>query len=267
MVNVIFSSLSKSRAIKLAMDAGEYKYQSKLDETLETMLSDMETCTRDKLLSILEYTLSRLARYDEGNPIGAILSMAPKGPNAIFSKMKKNLVGDTPAAPSRPQPGKGANAQLAAQQANQAHLGQSYVNFMRGSSEQLQQVVMDEVWVNRLFEHWYEGQVRLINDWLTERLQQSLSTYQLTCLNFIMKKLFSDFELHGIDEEKMNNKMYQSITRRLQLEENCAASNGSHGQLANNALPSYLGNSASQAVSNVGSMVEGAGAKVFALFK
>ena len=40
------------------------------------MLSDMDTCLQEKLLSILEYTLGRLARYDEGNPIGALLSMA-----------------------------------------------------------------------------------------------------------------------------------------------------------------------------------------------
>lgn len=56
------------------------------------MLSDMETSIHEKLLSILEFVLSRLGRYDEGNPIGALLSMAPK-PNSIFNKVK-NLVGD-----------------------------------------------------------------------------------------------------------------------------------------------------------------------------
>uniref|UniRef100_A0A915E7I8 MHD1 domain-containing protein n=1 Tax=Ditylenchus dipsaci TaxID=166011 RepID=A0A915E7I8_9BILA len=265
MINVIFSS--KARATRLTIDSGEYKYQSKLDETLETMLGDMETCTLEKLISILEYTLSKLARYDEGNPIGALLSMAPK-PNSIFNKMK-NLVGDqagtTNAISASPT---GANQKGGAAAANQtqqnaAHLGQSYVGFMRGSSEQLQQVVIDEVWVNRLFEHWYDGQVKLINDWLTERLQQSLSPYQLTCLSFIVKKVYSDFELHGIDEERLNSKVYQSITRRLQLEEtNCALndnSSSSHNLVGHANMP-YLGN-ASQAVSSVGSMVEGAGAK------
>uniref|UniRef100_A0A914R9Z9 Uncharacterized protein n=1 Tax=Parascaris equorum TaxID=6256 RepID=A0A914R9Z9_PAREQ len=86
----------------------------------------------------------------------------------------------------------------------------------------------------------------MINEWLTERLQQSLSPYQLTCLLFIVKKIYSDFELHGIDDERINSKTYQSIT-----------------STSNHAL---IGN-ATQAVSNMGSMVEGAGAKVFALFK
>lgn len=58
---------------------------------------------------------------------------------------------------------------------------------MRGSSEQLRQIIVDELWVNTLFEHWYEGQMKMINEWLTERLQQSLSPYQLTCLSFIVK--------------------------------------------------------------------------------
>lgn len=68
-----------------------------MDETLETMLTDMETCIHEKLLSILEFVLSRLGRYDEGNPIGALLSMAPK-PNSIFNKVK-NLVGDQSSTP------------------------------------------------------------------------------------------------------------------------------------------------------------------------
>lgn len=144
--------------------------------------------------------------------------MAPK-PNSIFNKMK-NLVGDSPAGAN---PGQRSPAgqqhpmhQQPLQQQNSAggttagganaHLGQSYVHFMRGSSEQLQQVVVDEVWVNRLlqvkielilhsfhpyivpsFQDWYDGQIRMVNEWLTERLQQSLSPYQLTCLSFMVK--------------------------------------------------------------------------------
>ncbi|KAI6206643.1 hypothetical protein M3Y94_00936000 [Aphelenchoides besseyi] len=262
MINVIFSS--KTRATKLTHDSGEYKYQSKLDETLETMLTDMETCLHEKLLSILEYTLSRLARYDEGNPIGALLSMAPKT-NSIFNKMK-NLVGEQPVAQQNGQKAGGANQQ---QQQKEAHLGHQYVTFMRGSSEQMRQVVTDEVWVNDLFERWYEGQMKMINEWLTERLQQSLSNYQLTCLSFIVKKVYSDFELHGIEEERLDSKVYQSILRRLQLEEtNCALNDtttsglshgvSSHGQ--------FMGN-ATNAVSNVTNIVEGSAAKVFSLFK
>ncbi|VDK54639.1 unnamed protein product [Anisakis simplex] len=204
----------------------EYKYQSKLDETLETMLRDMETCMQDKLLSVLEYVLSKLARYDEGNPIGALLSIAPK-PTSIFSKMK-NIVGDqslahltgsSSSSPATPKPS-------AAQTQNSEHIGHSYVTFMRVCTEQLRQVVTDEVW-----------------------------------------KIYSDFELHGIDDERLNSKIYQSITRRLQLEEaNCALSENNTGGVSTGNSAALIGN-ATQAVSSMGSMVEGAGARVFAFFK
>ncbi|CAJ0603670.1 unnamed protein product [Cylicocyclus nassatus] len=264
MINVLFSS--KTRATRTAVDGGEY--QSKLDETLDTMLSDMETCIQDKLIGVLEFVLGKLARYDEGNPIGALLSMAPK-PTSIFNKMK-NMVGEqgihmggnAAATPTTPQNQKAP----VSQQQSTGHFGNSYVTFMRGCTEQLRQIVSDEVWVNTLFERWYANQMKMISEWLTERLQQSLSPYQFTCLNFIVKKVYSDFELQGIDEEKLNDKMYQAISRRMQLEEaNVALHEQSNGH-AQSVFPSSLGN-ATAAVSNVSSMVEGAGAKVFSFFK
>ncbi|ETN74319.1 hypothetical protein NECAME_13044 [Necator americanus] len=266
MINVLFSS--KARATRIAVDGGEFKYQSKLDETLDTMLSDMETCIQDRLIGVLEFVLGKLARYDEGNPIGALLSMAPK-PTSIFNKVKTmvgeqgiNITGTAAATPTTPQNSKTP----VSQQQSTGHFGNSYVTFMRGCTEQLRQIVTDEVWVNTLFENWYSNQMKMINEWLTERLQQSLSPYQFTCLSFIVKKVYSDFELQGIDEETLNSKIYQSINRRLQLEEtNVALHDHSNGH-APSVFPTSLGN-ATAAVSNVSSMVEGAGAKVFSFFK
>lgn len=40
----------------------------------------------------------------------------------------------------------------AAQSQNSGHIGHSYVTFMRACTEQLRQVVVDELWVNALFE-------------------------------------------------------------------------------------------------------------------
>lgn len=41
------------------------------------------------------------------------------------------------------------------------------------------------------------------------------------------KKIYSDFELQGIEEEKLNSKVYQTIMSRIQLEEAAASvSNG-----------------------------------------
>ncbi|KAF7633095.1 hypothetical protein Mgra_00007524 [Meloidogyne graminicola] len=275
MVNVVFAS--KARAAKL--NGNEHAFYA-LDDTLDTMLADMCTIIEEKLLSILEFTLSRLARYDEGNPIGALLSMAPK-PNTIFNKMK-NLVGDS--SPNNQQQHQlSLNQQNLHQNnntgsTNTTNLGQSYVNFMRGSSEQIQQIVADEVWVNKLLLDWYSGQMRMLNEWLTERLQQSLSPYQLTCLSFMFKKIYSDFELHGIDEELLNSKNYQSVQRRLQLEETNSALNESSNRVHHSSGPgrgfgsftNQLGQSSllsSSAASQAVSIVEGAGAKLFTMFK
>jgi calcium-dependent secretion activator len=79
--------------------------------------------------------------------------------------------------------------------------------------------------------------MRMLNEWLTERLQQSLSPYQLTCLSFMVKKIYSDFELHGIDEEQLNSKNYQSIQRRLQLEETNSALNDSASRIHHSSGP------------------------------
>ncbi|CAI5448128.1 unnamed protein product [Caenorhabditis angaria] len=257
MINVIFSS--KTRAVRVTVDSGEYKYQSKLDETLETMLKDMEACIQDKLSGVLESVLSRLARYDEGNPIGAILNIAPK-PASIFNKLK-TMTGDTSAQTTAT-----ARQPLTAQQSS-GQIGNSYVAFMRGCNELLRQVVIDEIWVNCLFEHWYDHQMKAINEWLTERLQQSLSSTQFTSLSTIVKKVYSDFELQGIDDERLNSKTYQSISRRLQLEEsNSHIQEGVANGSTSSVFPTSLGN-ATAAVSNMSSMVEGAGAKMFSLFK
>ncbi|KAL3082123.1 hypothetical protein niasHT_031152 [Heterodera trifolii] len=274
-------------------DFHSYISQSKLDDTLDVLLSDMGTIIKEKLLSIMDLTLGRLARYDEGNPIGALLSMASTKPNTLFNKMR-NLVGEQssnmlgniagggagtqPSSQHRPSTAQfhhfsagqaSAGGGTAAGANNSAQLGQQYVNFLRASSEQLQQVIADEVWVNRLLEEWYDGQTQMLNEWLTERLQQSLSNTQLTSLLLIVKKIYSDFELHGIDEERLNNKCYQSIQRRLKLEETNSALNDSSstGRTAPHLSGAGRGFASGSALfNNSAAMVEEAGSKVRAIF-
>ena len=71
----------------------------------------------------------------------------------------KNLVGDqgivqnfTGSSSSTAGSPSSSNSKPAANQQQSGHMGHSYVNFMRGSSEMLRQIVIDEVWVNNLFE-------------------------------------------------------------------------------------------------------------------
>jgi len=68
-------------------------------------------------------------------------------------------------------------------------------------------------------QQWYTAQIQMLCNWLSERLDHSLHLYQCTCLAHIVKKVYSDFELQGVMEEKLNTKTYQTIDKRMKTEE------------------------------------------------
>jgi hypothetical protein len=69
--------------------------------------------------------------------------------------------------------------------------------------------------------------MNLLCNWLSERIDHGLHSFQLSALSHIVRKIYSDFELQGIEEEKLNSKVYQTIMSRIQLEEAAASvSNG-----------------------------------------
>lgn len=103
-----------------------------------------------KLMSVLEASLSKLSRYDEGSLIGSILSLT-------------NVSGS----------GK--------------DLGQGYVNFARNNMDQVRGKINDELWILNIFEQWYTAQINMLCNWLSERLDHSLHLYQCTCLSHIVK--------------------------------------------------------------------------------
>ncbi|KAL5015108.1 hypothetical protein ScPMuIL_009378 [Solemya velum] len=183
MMNVIIDS--KNRALHLcALDSGEnmHQYHTKIDEFLERVQVQMVKCLIEKLLSVLESVLSKLARYDEGTFFASILSLT------VSNKPVNEL-------------------------------GKAYVDFMRGNLDQLRQKITDELYTLSIFEQWYTGQMKMTCDWLTDRLDLSLHPYQLTCIANINRKCYSDFELQGVPENTLNSKTYQTICSRLQVEE------------------------------------------------
>lgn len=74
-------------------------------------------------------------------------------------------------------------------------------------------------------QQWYTAQIQMLCNWLSERLDHSLHLYQCTCLAHIVKKIYSDFELQGVMEEKLNTKTYQTIEKRMKTEEATCALN------------------------------------------
>ncbi|XP_064102335.1 calcium-dependent secretion activator-like isoform X9 [Macrobrachium nipponense] len=194
MVNVILDAKNQSFKLCAVDGVDVHQYHTKIDDLIERTSSSMTQGMVAKLLSVLESVISKLGRYDEGSFIGSILSFT----------YKQNVSGS----------GK--------------ELGKAYINFARNSMDQIRQKVNDELWILNLFEQWYAAQVTMLCSWLSERLDHNLHPYQCTCLAHIVKKIYTDFELQGIMEEKLNTKTYQTISQRMATEEAaCALMEGS----------------------------------------
>ncbi|XP_055679150.1 calcium-dependent secretion activator isoform X5 [Lutzomyia longipalpis] len=193
MVNVILDA--KNQSFKLCTIDGidVHQYHSKIDDQIDKTLAAMNQGIISKLMSVLEASLSKLSRYDEGSLIGSILSFT-------------NVSGS----------GK--------------DLGQGYVNFTRNNMDQIRGKVNDELWILNIFEQWYTAQINMLCNWLSERLDHSLHYYQCTCLAHIVKKIYSDFELQGVMEDKLNSKAYQTVSQRMQTEEATCALTAPDGE-------------------------------------
>ncbi|XP_045133756.1 calcium-dependent secretion activator-like isoform X7 [Portunus trituberculatus] len=204
MVNVILDAKNQSFKLCAVDGVDVHQYHTKIDDLIERTSTSMTQGMADKLLSVLDSVISKLGRYDEGSFIGSILSFT----------YRQNVSGS----------GK--------------ELGKAYINFARNSMDQIRQKVNDELWILNLFEQWYAAQVTMLCSWLSERLDHNLHPYQCTCLAHIVKKIYSDFELQGIMEEKLNTKTYQTISQRMATEEAaCALLEGSRRDDDNQSLP------------------------------
>ncbi|XP_076068686.1 calcium-dependent secretion activator 1 isoform X6 [Oratosquilla oratoria] len=194
MVNVILDAKNQSFKLCAVDGVDVHQYHTKIDDLIERTSTSMTQGMIAKLISVLESVVSKLGRYDEGSFIGSILSFT----------YRQNVSGS----------GK--------------ELGKAYINFARNSMDQIRQKVNDELWILNLFEQWYAAQVQMLCSWLSERLDHNLHPYQCTCLAHIVKKIYTDFELQGVMEEKLNTKTYQTISQRMATEEAaCALMEGS----------------------------------------
>ncbi|XP_076620487.1 calcium-dependent secretion activator 1 isoform X2 [Colletes latitarsis] len=182
MVNVILDAKNQSFDLCTIDAVDVHQYHSKIDDLIEKTSAAMTQGMINKLVTVLETTLSKLSRYDEGSFIGSILSLTKVS-------------------------GSGKE------------MGQAYVSFTRNCMDQIRSKVLDELWILTFFEQWYTAQIQMLCNWLSERLDHSLHLHQCTCLAHIVKKIYSDFELQGVMEEKLNSMTYQTISKRMQTEE------------------------------------------------
>lgn len=198
MVNVVLDA--KNQSLKLcAVDGVDvHKYHTKIDDHIEKTSGHMRTRLIAKLTSVLEKTLGKLSSFDEGSVTGMLLGFATK---------KINVTGSG------------------------VDLGKSYMQFVRNNMDTITKRINDDLWVLNVMEKWYFDQVQMISTWLTDRLDKTLIPYQCTCLAHVVKKLYTEYELQGMEEERLNTHFYQQVTQRMATEEaTCVLSNAEQAE-------------------------------------
>lgn len=130
----------------------------------------MTTGLINKLVSVLEATLGKLGRYDEGSLIGSFLSFTVRK----RLKIQENFLTWTL-----------QNFQNVSGSGKE--LGSGYVNFARNNIDLIRSKINDDLWILNFFEQWYTKQITILCTWLSERLDHGLHVFQCTCLAHIVK--------------------------------------------------------------------------------
>lgn len=194
MFNVMVDA--KAQSTKLcSMEMGqEHQYHSKIDELIEETVKEMITLLVAKFVTILEGVLAKLSRYDEGTLFSSFLSFTVKAASKYVDV---------------PKPG--------------MDVADAYVTFVRHSQDVLRDKVNGEMYIERLFDQWYNSSMNVICTWLTDRMDLQLHIYQLKTLIRMVKKTYRDFRLQGVLDSTLNSKTYETIRNRLTVEEATAS--------------------------------------------
>ncbi|XP_038628125.1 calcium-dependent secretion activator 1 isoform X2 [Tachyglossus aculeatus] len=194
MFNVMVDA--KAQSTKLcSMEMGqEHQYHSKIDELIEETVKEMITLLVAKFVTILEGVLAKLSRYDEGTLFSSFLSFTVKAASKYVDV---------------PKPG--------------MDVADAYVTFVRHSQDVLREKVNEEMYIERLFDQWYNSSMNVICTWLTDRMDLQLHIYQLKTLIRMVKKTYRDFRLQGVLDSTLNSKTYETIRNRLTVEEATAS--------------------------------------------
>lgn len=119
----------------------QHQYHAKIDDLIEKTSAAMTQGMINKLVTVLETTLSKLSRYDEGSFIGSILSLTVFF-FFCFMLIFTNHPDDRAAYKIFFQKVSGSGKEM----------GQAYVSFTRNCMDQIRGKVLDELWILTFFE-------------------------------------------------------------------------------------------------------------------
>ncbi|XP_078678221.1 calcium-dependent secretion activator 1-like isoform X3 [Branchiostoma floridae x Branchiostoma belcheri] len=207
MINVVFDAKKKSTQLCFykSPDGQRHNYHTKIDDFLEKVYNEMISTLVAKMVTVVESVLAKLARYDEGTLFSSFMNFG-----ASLRQKAQNITGkETPGL----------------------ELADSYMYFVRINQDILRDKVNDELWTLKAFEQWYVAAMNIIADWLKERQDIQLHIYQLITLMRMSKKMFRDFELQGVMPNTINCDSFQTVKKRLLMEESFHAMSENAHQL------------------------------------
>uniref|UniRef100_H3CYI5 Calcium dependent secretion activator 2 n=1 Tax=Tetraodon nigroviridis TaxID=99883 RepID=H3CYI5_TETNG len=193
MFNVLMDARRRSSKLCVLDPGQEQLYHSRIDVLIEETISDMISCLVTKFSTVLHGLLSKLSRYDEGTLFSSILSFTTEAAKQM---------------PAVPNPG--------------SDLADAYIGFVRQNQDVLRAGVGEELLLQRLFDRWFGASMEAVCVWLTDRLDLQLHSFQLRTLISVVKSTSRDLRLQGLDAGRSNGS-YESVCRRLTLEEATAA--------------------------------------------
>ncbi|CAB4059885.1 CADPS [Lepeophtheirus salmonis] len=267
MVNVVIDA--KNQSYKLcSVDGMGHKYHTKIDEIIERTLSSMKVGLVSKLVSVLESVLSKLGRYDEGSVIGSILSFTNKhnvtGTGSDLGKqymsfIRANMdqiakkISDDLWVLNVMERWHGEQVQMLCtwltdrldrslhpyQCTCLAHI----VKTIRGESEaigvcknNLKTRLYQSV-VERLTTEYHQlakkGKIELANPLHyggPQNTNSSTSSGSTTITTVSTPKIYNEYELQGVEEDKLNSQHWQAITQRMTTEEAACVLTGAEAE-------------------------------------
>ncbi|XP_054029918.1 calcium-dependent secretion activator 2 isoform X3 [Dryobates pubescens] len=190
MFNVLVDAKKQTAKLCILDGGQEQQYHSKIDDLIEETVKEIISLLVSKVVSVLEGVLSKLSRYDEGTFFSSLVSFTVKAAAKYVDV---------------PKPG--------------MDLADTYIMFVRQNQDILREKVNEEMYIEKLFDQWYSGSMKVICMWLADRLDLQLHVYQLKTLIKIVKKTYRDFRLQGVLEGTLNSKTYDTVHSRLTVEE------------------------------------------------
>ncbi|XP_048790354.1 calcium-dependent secretion activator 2 isoform X9 [Lagopus muta] len=190
MFNVLVDAKKQTAKLCILEGGQEQQYHSKIDDLVEETVKEIISLLVSKVVSVLEGVLSKLSRYDEGTFFSSLVSFTVKAAAKYVDV---------------PKPG--------------MDLADTYIMFVRQNQDILREKINEEMYIEKLFDQWYSGSMKVICMWLADRLDLQLHIYQLKTLIKIVKKTYRDFRLQGVMEGTLNSKTYDTVHSRLTVEE------------------------------------------------